>query len=221
MCNAWSQQRTRPACLAGFLMAAPYPSDGPVPVPRSRVAEAFALQIEWAMQGAMPRSLPDLEIVGCKLTAAVHFSPSFGPIAGLWGCKSDKNCPRRGQFSLRRSKSDSLLVCTTASPSDLHAAQSCASGDVHVTAFPGRWLPQRAAMGTCGAPVRGSSLESGGNFVKLPRKFTTGVDATPVAVNTRRISIACHAFEYPLHLDWMSSSGRDFGVHRILIHLHH
>jgi uncharacterized protein with HEPN domain len=41
-----------------------------------------------------------LGIVGCKLTAAVHFSPSFCPIAPLWGCKSGKNCPRWGQFSL-------------------------------------------------------------------------------------------------------------------------
>jgi hypothetical protein len=41
-----------------------------------------------------------LEIVGCKSAAAVHFLPSFCPIAGLWGCKSGKNCPRRGQFSL-------------------------------------------------------------------------------------------------------------------------
>ncbi|MEY4563545.1 MAG: hypothetical protein RLZZ618_2822, partial [Pseudomonadota bacterium] len=40
-----------------------------------------------------PRSLSDLESVGCKSTAAVHFSPSFCPIAGLWACKSGKNCP--------------------------------------------------------------------------------------------------------------------------------
>ncbi|HRA14371.1 MAG TPA: hypothetical protein PK238_06965, partial [Giesbergeria sp.] len=45
-------------------------------------------------------SLSDLEIVGCKSAAAVHFPPSFCPIAGLWGCKSGKNCPRWGRFSL-------------------------------------------------------------------------------------------------------------------------
>ena len=28
---------------------------------------------------------------------------------GLWGCKSDKNCPRWGQISLRRPKPDSLM----------------------------------------------------------------------------------------------------------------
>ena len=50
--------------------------------------------------GRTTRSLSDLEIVGCKSAAAVHFLPSFCPIAGLWGCKSGKNCPRRGQFSL-------------------------------------------------------------------------------------------------------------------------
>ncbi len=38
--------------------------------------------------------------VGCESTAAVQFSPSFCPIAGLWGCKSGKNCPRWGRFSL-------------------------------------------------------------------------------------------------------------------------
>ncbi|MFZ3123969.1 MAG: hypothetical protein WA129_02385, partial [Acidovorax sp.] len=41
----------------------------------------------------VPSSLSDLEIVGCKSAAAVHFLPSFCPIAGLWGCKSGKNCP--------------------------------------------------------------------------------------------------------------------------------
>ena len=45
-------------------------------------------------------SLSDLEIVGCKSTAAVHFSPPFCPIAWLWGCKSGKNCPCWGRFSL-------------------------------------------------------------------------------------------------------------------------
>ena len=39
-------------------------------------------------------------IVGCKLSAAAHFSPSFCPIARLLGCKSGKNCARWGQFSL-------------------------------------------------------------------------------------------------------------------------
>ena len=38
--------------------------------------------------------------VGCESTAAVHFSPSFCPIAGLWGCKSGRNSPRWGRFSL-------------------------------------------------------------------------------------------------------------------------
>src|SRR5690606_40847103 len=51
-------------------------------------------------QSFVSRSLSDLAIVGCESTAAVHFSPSFYPIAGLWGCKSGKNCPRWGRFSL-------------------------------------------------------------------------------------------------------------------------
>ena len=46
------------------------------------------------------KSLSGLGSVGCESTAAVHFSPSFCPIAGLWGCKSGKNCPRWGRFSL-------------------------------------------------------------------------------------------------------------------------
>ena len=62
------------------------------------------------------RSLSHLGNVGCKLTAAVHFSPSFCPIAGLWACKSGKNRPRWGRFSLvKRPKSDRLLgtLCIT------------------------------------------------------------------------------------------------------------
>ncbi len=39
-------------------------------------------------------------VAGCKSSAAVHFSPSFCPIAGLRACKSGKNCPRWGRFSL-------------------------------------------------------------------------------------------------------------------------
>ena len=49
---------------------------------------------------ATARRLSDLGVAGCKPTAAVHFSPSFCPIAGLWACKSGKNCPRWGRFSL-------------------------------------------------------------------------------------------------------------------------
>ena len=58
------------------------------------------LCVHHCLEPLVPRSLSDLEIVGCKSAAAVHFSPSFCPIAGLWGCKSGKNCPRWGQFSL-------------------------------------------------------------------------------------------------------------------------
>ena len=46
------------------------------------------------------RSQSDLGSVGCESTAAVHFSPSICPIAGLCGCKSGKNCPRWGRLSL-------------------------------------------------------------------------------------------------------------------------
>ena len=45
-------------------------------------------------------SLSDFGIVGCKPTAAAHFSPAFCPIAGLCGGKSGKNWPRWGRFSL-------------------------------------------------------------------------------------------------------------------------
>ena len=47
--------------------------------------------------------------VGCESTAAVHLSPSFCPIAGLWDCKSGKNYPRWGRSRYRRPKPDSLL----------------------------------------------------------------------------------------------------------------
>jgi hypothetical protein len=57
-----------------------------------------------------------LEIVGCKSAAAVYFLPSFCSMAGLWGCKGGKNCPRLGPlwvkssvFGIDGSKSDSLL----------------------------------------------------------------------------------------------------------------
>ena len=67
------------------------------------------------------RSLSDLEFVGCKAAAAVHFSPSFCPIAVLWGCQSGKNCPRWGRFRDRRSKPDRLLACTLATRHTPHA----------------------------------------------------------------------------------------------------
>ena len=50
------------------------------------------------------RSLSGLGIVGCESTAAVHLSPTLCPIAGLWGCKSGKNCPRCGRLSLSTSQ---------------------------------------------------------------------------------------------------------------------
>ena len=78
--------------------------------------------------GVVPatRSLSDLEVVGCKSTAAVHFLPSFCPIAGLWGCKSGKNCPRRGQFSL-----STLQVRQPHRPRQFHAVRvtHCGMGD--------------------------------------------------------------------------------------------
>ena len=46
------------------------------------------------------RSLSDLGIVGCESASAVHFLPDFCPIVELWACKSGKNCPRWGRFSL-------------------------------------------------------------------------------------------------------------------------
>ena len=39
-------------------------------------------------------------IVGYETTSAVHFLPTFCPIVELWACKSGKNCPRWGRFSL-------------------------------------------------------------------------------------------------------------------------
>ncbi len=50
------------------------------------------------------RSLSDFGSIGCKSAAAVDFSPAFWPIAGLWACKSGKNCPRWGSFSLSMPK---------------------------------------------------------------------------------------------------------------------
>ena len=51
-------------------------------------------------QALSPGSLSGLGIVGCETASAVHFLPAFCPIAGLWACKSGKNCPRWGRFSL-------------------------------------------------------------------------------------------------------------------------
>ena len=39
-------------------------------------------------------------IVGCETASAVHFLLAFCPIVELWACKSGKNCPRWGRFSL-------------------------------------------------------------------------------------------------------------------------
>lgn len=45
-------------------------------------------------------SLSDLGIVGCKSTAATHFSPFFCPIGGTMGQKNGKNWSHWGRFSL-------------------------------------------------------------------------------------------------------------------------
>ena len=55
------------------------------------------------------RSLSDLGNIGCKPTAAVHFSPFMSPLGGTMGLINGKNCPRWGRFSLRCPKSDRLL----------------------------------------------------------------------------------------------------------------
>ena len=65
-----------------------------------RVAAVTTSRWPWSASNRCPRSLSDLGVAGCESAAAVHFSPSFCPIAGLWGCKSRKNCPRWGRFSL-------------------------------------------------------------------------------------------------------------------------
>ena len=46
------------------------------------------------------RRLSGLGNVGCETASAVHFLPAFCPIVELWACKSGKNCPRWGRFSL-------------------------------------------------------------------------------------------------------------------------
>ena len=68
-----------------------------------------------AVQRAVkPRRLSDLEIVGCKSAAVVHFFPSFCPIAGRKSKKTAKtalaeaDCGETFGFRYRRSKSDSL-----------------------------------------------------------------------------------------------------------------
>jgi len=90
--NRWEQL----LCGVGaLLLVAPGLASG-------RVGLAVAAPVllrQWSARGAA-RSLSDLGSVGCESTAAVHFSPSFCPMAGPWGCKSGKNCPRWGRFSL-------------------------------------------------------------------------------------------------------------------------
>ena len=46
-----------------------------------------------------PRRLSELGRVGCRSTGTVYFSAFFCPLAGQWGCKSDKNRHRWGRFS--------------------------------------------------------------------------------------------------------------------------
>ena len=73
----------------------------PRPLLRARCVQSpTSRHCALTISGGFSRSLSDLEVVGCKSAAAVHFPPSFCPIAGLWGCKSGKNCPRWGRFSL-------------------------------------------------------------------------------------------------------------------------
>ena len=55
-------------------------------------------------------SLSDLGIVGCKLTAAVYFSPFSYPISRYWDAKSSKTILAVADFRFRRPKSDRLLV---------------------------------------------------------------------------------------------------------------
>ena len=98
---------------------------------------------------AAPRSLSGLGIVGCETASAVHFLPAFCPIAGLWACKSGKNCPRWGRFSLstpqaRQTPSDAIgaqagspgaLVLDDKAPANLHAldeeGQTAVLGEVN------------------------------------------------------------------------------------------
>ena len=67
--------------------------------PRS-LSDLGIVGCEMASARQAPRSLSDLGIVGCETASAVHFLPAFCPIVELWACKSGKNCPRWGRFSL-------------------------------------------------------------------------------------------------------------------------
>ena len=95
------------------------------------------------------RSPSGLGSVGCESTAAVHFSPSLCPIAGLWGCKSGKNCPRRGRFSLstpqvRQAPSGQVGVSTT---------------EQYLRQYPKMGAPDTAARRmTIFLPIRGLSI---------------------------------------------------------------
>ena len=57
---------------------------------------------------AQPRSLSELRRVGQKSTAAVHFSPPFCPIDGLWGCRYGKTVFAEADFRYRHPKSERL-----------------------------------------------------------------------------------------------------------------
>ena len=88
------------------------------------------------IQNIAARSLTNLEIVGCKSTAAAHFSPSFCPIAQLLGCKSGKNCARWGRFSL------STLQVRQAPG----AHPISATGRFHSNSHAPRWLVAAGAL---------------------------------------------------------------------------
>ncbi|MDD4886736.1 MAG: CNP1-like family protein [Thiomonas sp.] len=90
-------------------------------------------------------SLSGFGVVGCKWAAAVHFwlrrnfasafSPAFWSIARLWACKSGKNCPRCGSFSLSTTKARqaarlvAILACLLAGLTSAQLARAAASDD--------------------------------------------------------------------------------------------
>ena len=94
------------------------------------------------IRACRPRSLSDLGIVGCETASAVHFLPAFCPVAGLWACKSGKNCPRWGRFSLSTPQVRQTPSCR------IRAMRVGAASTQ--AACPGQVEPQSAWLRPCG-----------------------------------------------------------------------
>ena len=116
--------------------------------------EQVLLRLSGQRPDDAPRSLSGLGIVGCETASTVHFSPAFCPIAGLWACKSGKNCPRCGRFSL--STPQVRQAPSTAHAGSLRLVTSGVEGDQpYVDLIHETLVRPRSGAAAPGQPLKG------------------------------------------------------------------